>query len=79
MEEADVKLTWADIGIFIENTIDEYENEEKFVLLNFINYLKEQGLWIDVLNGKYTNEEQLNALKDTIVEGINILTNIKLS
>ena len=44
-QEADIKLTWAEVGIFIEGIIEEYENEEKFVLLNFVNYLKEQGLW----------------------------------
>lgn len=44
-QEADIKLTWADICIFIESIINEYENEDEFVLSNFIIYLKEQGLW----------------------------------
>ncbi len=44
-QDADIKLTWSDIGTFMESLMNEYENEERFILLNFINYLNEQGLW----------------------------------
>ncbi len=57
----------------IENGFEQVKSKNKWRLAIIRKPL------IDVLSGKYSNEEQLNAIKDTIVDGINILTNIKLS
>lgn len=57
----------------IDNGFEQVKSKNKWRLVIIRNPL------IDVLNRKYTNDEQLNAIKNAIVDGINILTKIKLS
>ncbi len=43
-QEADIKLIWADIYDFILGLIDDYDNQERFLLEQLTAYLKQQGL-----------------------------------
>ena len=43
-QPADVSLTWSDVCEFTEKVVDKYEHEEAFILRQFIEFLKENGM-----------------------------------
>lgn len=43
-QSADVSITWSDVFEFAEDVIGSFENEEAFILNQFILYLKENGM-----------------------------------
>lgn len=43
-QPADVSITWSDVCEFTEDVIGSFENEEAFILNQFVLYLKENGM-----------------------------------
>lgn len=43
-QDADVRITWGDICEFAEDIVGKYDGEERFLIWQFISYLKENGM-----------------------------------